>query len=219
MFRRRILNVCFGIFVLMLAVCSSVGFAQQCVDYSVYMRETGTWIDGADSVKRGTLLFQVDSNQFTIWDFSDPIVPLSISSIEWSQGGDFLSVDIVGNYAVIVDKDYGLRMVNISDLANPFWIGGAADFFMREVTIVGGLAYVSGAGTSFRIYDVETNPAVPEELTFYSTPGVPRQIYAEGDRAFVPCGTAGAVMTEKVRYMFNLAYGCVTGKVFPVVLI
>ncbi len=102
-----------------------------------------------------------------------------------------------GNYAYIANGDGGLRVIDISNPANPTEVG-AQDLQQNalDVAVSGRYAYVAtdgGAGFgpgSLRVIDI-SNPAAPVEQGFSITPGSARGVAVAGSYAYVAEGYSG----------------------------
>ncbi|MBK8129623.1 MAG: hypothetical protein IPK53_12235 [bacterium] len=82
--------------------------------------------------------------------------------------------------AFAVTDTTGLRIVDISDPANPQEVGfydtpGEA----RGVAVSGSYAYVADGNSGLRVIDV-TNPSLPLSVGFYDTPGYARCVAVSG---------------------------------------
>ena len=100
-----------------------------------------------------------------------------------------LNVVVSGNYAYIATGRTGLRVVNISDPANPYETG----FYDTPghacgVAVSGNFAYVTdGYEGGLRIIDI-SNPANPYETGYYEMPGFVNGVVVSGDFAFIAHG-------------------------------
>jgi len=113
--------------------------------------------------------------------------------------GRAYSVHVSGNYAYVADSSAGLRVIDISDPANPNEVGFYHDprqgipEHARKVHVSGDYAYVAdsawNAATGYtnaglRVVDIST-PANPNEVGFRNTPDMAYGVYVSGDYAYV----------------------------------
>ena len=105
---------------------------------------------------------------FSIIDIQFPSAPNFISSIYINEA---YGIDVKGNYAYIAEGNTGLQIYNISNPANPTFVGqkilpGSA----KDVKVIGDLAYVADEYAGLRIIDV-SNPQAPVEVGYFDSPG------------------------------------------------
>ena len=86
---------------------------------------------------------------------------------------------VAGNYVYVADRSVGLRVVDVSDRANPVEVGFYAPRGAWTVAVAGNYAYTG----SLRVLDV-SNPANPTEVGFYEAPELCRGIEVAGDYAY-----------------------------------
>ncbi|WP_298933580.1 hypothetical protein [uncultured Ramlibacter sp.] len=159
----------------------------------------------------GTLLhFQPDANysgsladaiSFKTWDRSGGYtngqagVQLSTEPSglagTYNTGGDSLGVALSGSYAYVADGGAGLRIIDISNPANPTLVGtyntsGTA----RSVAVSGSYAYVADGGAGLRIINI-SNPANPTLVGTYDTDGIANGVAVNGSYAYVADDAAG----------------------------
>jgi hypothetical protein len=109
--------------------------------------------------------------------------PMAGSLFEGTVG-----VTVMGNYAYVANTLSGLRIINVSDPANPYEVGfyntpGTA----TGVVVNGDYAYVAAGNAGLRIIDV-SDPANPVEVSFYDTPGYAAAVSVIGNYVYVADG-------------------------------
>ena len=89
-----------------------------------------------------------------------------------------------GRYAYVADSDSGLRVIDVSNPANPREVGSFDTPGTAEgVAILNGCAFVADGGFGLRVIDI-SEPAHPYETGYYDTPGYARGV-AVGDSGLV----------------------------------
>ncbi len=119
-----------------------------------------------------------------IFDISTPSAPRRLGGN--TTKGAVYDVVASGKYAYLADGKIGLRIVDVSDSANPITVGtlrlpvGDA----VKVALEGTLAYVLDTGNKMRIVDVE-NPFLPTLVGTYSAAGRPVDLVVRGGYAYL----------------------------------
>ncbi len=94
-------------------------------------------------------------------------------------------VAVSGAYAYVADGWKGLRVVDVSNPAQPREVGSYdTPGWAEGVAVSGAYAYVADGGASLRVVDV-SNPAQPREVGFYKTPGNAVGVAVSGAYAYV----------------------------------
>jgi hypothetical protein len=143
----------------------------------------------AEAVARqGDHAYLVTGPWLVILDISDPDNPARVGAYEMSISYA-RDVAVAGTHVYIAADDGGLRILDISDPAEPFEVGDSPEVNQAmAVTVVGGYAYVCDSTDKVRIIDV-SDPASPtlagtydpsfhdyiHDVTVTSDPG---QVYA-----------------------------------------
>ena len=146
-----------------------------------------------DSVKvDGNYLYALDKNiGLKIFDISNENNITEIGAIDTT--GDAKDVYIDGNYAYIADGKDGLKIVDISDKTSPVLKGNVNLPDSAEalsVKVKNGMAYVVAGDRGVFMVDVSV-PTYPTLKGSYNTEGSARDIFIDGDYAYVADGMAG----------------------------
>ncbi len=130
----------------------------------------------------------VGHGYFKVVDVSDPAHPYEVSTFKTSNGGSrnrgARAAQVIDNHAYVADsEDYGLRVFDVSDPAEPIDVevssGGAEDFVLRD-----GYAYTTnGSQGGFRVFDV-SDPTALKGIGFYETPGRTGDVALVDDYAY-----------------------------------
>lgn len=106
------------------------------------------------------------------------------------------NVDAAGAFAYVASGSTGLRVVRVSDPANPA-IVGAFDTpgNANDVRIVGNLAFIADGSSGLQIINV-TNPLAPVAAGTVDTPGDAIDVMVFGGRAYIADGAAGLAIVN-----------------------
>ncbi|MCI0513057.1 T9SS type A sorting domain-containing protein [candidate division KSB1 bacterium] len=114
---------------------------------------------------QGHYVYVINANKLKIFDISDLDSPSFVGEAMTSEEWDG-AVTVEGNYAYIADGSGGLRVINITDPANPVEVGfydGAAG--ARGVTAAAGYVYVSETDAGISLFKNDLLTAVdPEQV-------------------------------------------------------
>lgn len=124
-------------------------------------------------------LYLGSSMSFLIYNISSPAAPQLIGSLDLPEmtGAYMTDIAIAGEYAYVAYVAGGLRIIDISDLAEP------AEVAMIEGDIysvaVSGTTLVASDDGVIRVLDV-TNPLDPIQVGYYNTDACPKQMMIVG---------------------------------------
>ena len=104
---------------------------------------------------------------------------------------DVASMAVENGHAYVAEYQYGIRVVDISDPANPVEVGfydtpGDA----HGVVVVGEIAYVADFDQGLRVLNI-ADPAQPVEIGSYDTPGEAQSLTIAGEYVYVADGSDG----------------------------
>ncbi len=134
-----------------------------------------------------------------IIDVSNPSTPFEVGSIEVAN--ITWDIDVSGNYVYIAAHNSGLRIINVSDPANPILAGVYADHTVHDVQVVGNTAYLASPDFNggFIILDV-SDPSNPTLINQYNPSGFPDpfDVAVKDNYAYIsaPVGTADIILLD-----------------------
>ncbi len=138
--------------------------------WGVYVKDNYAYVAGDDNL--------------WIYDITNAPIATLIGQCNEIQHG--WGVYVSDNYAYVADQEYGLRIINVSDPANPYLVStfdtpGEA----RHVQVVNNFAYIADGFYGLRIIDV-SNPNTPTEIGYYLAPaGYFLDLQVAGDYIYV----------------------------------
>ena len=120
------------------------------------------------------------------------------------------AVAVSGSYAYAASSVSGFHVINISDPANPSFVGAypipGAD--IHNIYVAGNYAYIADGANGLRIIDV-TSPAAPYIADTLDTPGTAYDVYVVGNYAYVAADNGGLHVVD----IFNAADPTIVGSV------
>jgi len=139
---------------------------------------------------QGSYAYIGAGSHLVILNTADPAHPTVIGQTGVLPGM-VRGVVVSGAYAYVAAENAGLRIINVSDPANP----SEASFYdtpgsAYDVAVSGSYAYVADGDAGLRIINV-ADPANPSEASFYDTPGSAQDVMISGSYAYVADGDAG----------------------------
>lgn len=125
-----------------------------------------------------------------IADVSDSSLPDFISHL--NMPGNNGNMAKSGNYLYISDQEDTLRVVSVSNPANPSQVGKLAFSVdqARGICVSGNYAYIACRGTGLLVVDVST-PSSPSLAGSYNTPGQAYDVFVDDTLAYVADGVQG----------------------------
>ncbi len=101
---------------------------------------------------------------------------------------------MAGSYAYVADDGKGLRIIDISDPANPSETGYYdTPGYAYDVAVAGNYAYIADYYQGLRVIDV-SDPAHPVQVGLYDTLGEAYGVAVAGGYAYVADGSGGLVI-------------------------
>ena len=164
--------------------------AQDCVDYSKYLR----WVhcEGDDArvgiTMVGTLSYQsVGGRGLVIYDVSNPNAPVELGVAD--TPGVCLGNIVVGDLAYVADGNYpGFCVVDVSDPYAPTVLGsaGPGSGYLYDLAMVApDTVWVADGYYGIRIFDV-TDPAAPRMIGSFSSGNSPWSLEVHDGDVYVP---------------------------------
>ncbi|MEZ4647725.1 MAG: FlgD immunoglobulin-like domain containing protein [Candidatus Eisenbacteria bacterium] len=93
-----------------------------------------------------------------VYDISDPSAPTLVFSEPGLKVG-CLALD--GDILLVGDRDYGLRVYDVTVGASPAELGSLATTALRKIQIEGGLAFIEADGVGVIVVDYASDPSQP----------------------------------------------------------
>ncbi|MBS3029212.1 MAG: DUF4347 domain-containing protein [Dolichospermum sp. DET50] len=131
----------------------------------------------------GTSLHLSDIVAHTLTSYQGVFAPTLVGNYDTS--GYAISVQVVGNYAYIADRDSGLQIIDISNPTTPTLKGNYVTSGLAwEVQVVGNYAYVAYDTSGLQIIDI-SNPTTPTLKGNYNIPSYAYGVQVVGNYAYV----------------------------------
>ncbi|PIP53272.1 hypothetical protein COX08_01900, partial [Candidatus Beckwithbacteria bacterium CG23_combo_of_CG06-09_8_20_14_all_34_8] len=175
---------------------------------------TGLWSSGADTINfstNGSEMMRINSSGYVGIGTTEPTEKLALA------GGNFLQtaygnptlkgsiatadasfgVYVSGKYAYLADEAAGLRIIDVSDPANPIALGSydSGSNNVISVKVAGKYAYIGYFENSMSIVDV-SNPYSPSLVANVALSGRARDLYVSGKYVYVAAGFAGLQIVD-----------------------
>jgi hypothetical protein len=131
----------------------------------------------------GTSLHLSDIVADTLNTYQGVFAPTLVGNYDTS--GYAISVQVVGNYAYVADRDSGLQIIDISNPTTPTLKGNYdTSGYAYGVQVVGNYAYVADDYSGLQIIDI-SNPTTPTIKGNYNTSGSATSVQVVGNYAYV----------------------------------
>ncbi len=153
----------------------------------------GRWTGGycAATAVNGSICYFGSGAYFEIVDFSIPSSPVELGKLELSSLSTISDIFINNNFAYVADGWDGLRIIDISNSANPVEVGSfSSDDLALDVFVAGNYAYLANDLAGLRILDV-SNPTNPVEVGHFDTEGNSEGVFVNGNYAYLADGDFG----------------------------
>ena len=130
-------------------------------------------------------LAYIGRGNFSILDITNKTHPVEIGSYE-KDNPHIRDIEIVGDFAFVLDSYDGLIILNMSDPANPHEVRtlGGLGGTVRDIFIQGDYAFMAEALYGLWILDI-SNPNFPSAVSRTPTGGNAREVRIKGDYAFL----------------------------------
>jgi hypothetical protein len=179
----------------------SVVDANECIDYERYLHVIAT-LDTGIALRvysKDNLVFVVDDDDHVrIVDLSSPSSPQWVGTLPYLRPPSIAFLDDL----VLVVQDWGLHVVDISDIENPVVVGHISIPGGVDIAVEGVYAYLARGSLGLSILDM-SNPSEPQVLGSLDTPGTARAVCISGDRAYLADGSVGGLSVIDVSNRQN----------------
>ncbi|GEM_PF-4089465 len=134
--------------------------------------------------------------ELLIMDISNPTSPLTVSQTPIPANPIIEDIQVVGNIAYIATGWNGLRLMDISQPANPRELSFVAiNDYAYRVVISGTRAYLADGDKGLRIFDIATAQS-PQQLGEYDTHGTAKDLVLVGNQAYIADGDRGVQVID-----------------------
>jgi len=113
-------------------------------------------------------------------DLGHPPAPITLGRQETSARA--YGVAVSGDYAYLAADSDGLQVINVSNPAQPQWVGGYTNGFARNVAVSGHYAYL--ANGDLEVIDI-SNPVNPQGVGKYDADGYLGAVAVSNNLAYV----------------------------------
>ena len=121
------------------------------------------------------------------------------------------NVDVAGDYAYVAAGSQGLKVVQVSNHAQPVIIGSLdTEGTAIDVRVVGNIVYLADGERGLHIIDV-SDPHAPKSLAVYDTAGIAQDIKIDQQFAYIADGVAGLEIVDVHKPSQPLFVATVTG--------
>jgi len=135
-----------------------------------------------NSAASGSLMYLVDSDEFSIFDISNPSEMNLVGSVAMGfPRGEYRDVHIADGRAYL-STDGSVEVIDIADPANPTYLGTYSILNARKAETIGDIGYVASF-SGLHILDV-SEPGSPE-VGFVATVGSARSVVVEQGLAYI----------------------------------
>ncbi len=121
---------------------------------------------------------------FHVLDVSDPSAPALAALLDLGHD-DYWGIDVVGNICYVAAGNEGLLVIDVSDPANPIWVGQYnTSHFCHSVDVQGNYAYLADWSGGLKVVDI-TDPTNPSFVDNLGLPGDSKSVAVDGNVAYV----------------------------------
>ncbi|MBI5359286.1 MAG: fibronectin type III domain-containing protein [Planctomycetes bacterium] len=125
-----------------------------------------------------------------------PAPEYMIGVCDYSQVKAANGLYVSGHYAYVTDYNTGLKIINISDPAEPVLVGSLDTAGTAyDVFVEGNYAYIADGDAGLQIFDI-SNPAMPVWTGSLSTQWGARSVFVSNGYAFIASGDGGLCMAD-----------------------
>lgn len=142
---------------------------------------------------QGNFVYSADEWGLSIYDLTQPGSIKTIGRVELQQEGDqTLALSVVGDYAYVADSASGLKIVDVSDPADPKLVQVLKDGnTVGSIFGMGDLLYLGYYGEGLAVAKNPNPGSLPSVLEKYKTKGSVEEITAANDILIVSEGSGG----------------------------
>ncbi len=142
------------------------------------------------TISNNNLFITYENDGLVIYNITDSTLPVKTGSYQFA-GYKSYDIKLSGNYAFInqVAKNWspgnaGIRILNISDVSNPFEAGFyQMEYSPESYTVYNNLLFLSGIDSGLKIVDV-SNPGTPSEIGTYLENKIINDLFVSGNYLF-----------------------------------
>ncbi|MGB9561985.1 MAG: hypothetical protein ACPL6C_04140, partial [bacterium] len=128
------------------------------------------------------------TNGVRIFDISTPSYPIETAYLD--MGGNIVDVVVRAPYAYVIDRWYGLYVVDVSNPYVPSVVGSLAGSSFSRIAVSGNYAFVSARADGLKIINIQ-DPSNPTLITTYTDGANILSSYPVGNKLYVAKGSAG----------------------------
>ena len=139
---------------------------------------------------RGSLAYISEGGRLVILDISDRTRPLVVGKTDYLPG-IIEDMIVIGDHAYVANGRGGLRIIDITNPANPFEVGSfETPGYPEGIAVTGNYAYIADRWEGLRIIDI-TNPANPFEVGSFETQDLAKDVGIAGNYAYIAGNSQG----------------------------
>lgn len=128
-------------------------------------------------------VYAVGPSGLRVYDVTDSPYGVLVSKYETS--GQTHDVAVAGDYAYLVDDDYGLHVTSIADVTDPQRVAGYPEWDVNAVAVVGDYAYIVNNDDGLHVINI-ADPTAPRWVDVcYTGLGWAEDVAIVGDYAYV----------------------------------
>lgn len=137
-----------------------------------------------------TLYVAAEYDGLVVYNLSNPASPAFVTKYDFVSSGYIYDVKVSGNYAFCVNGYFGstntLGVVNVSDPANPFYVGGyKTSGAAYEIDVQGQYAYLASYTNGLQIFDISTPTSPVLKGAYRATSPYAGQVSVSENYAYV----------------------------------
>jgi hypothetical protein len=147
---------------------------------------------------RGCLLYLAEISRIRIFDISNPEIPLEVGG--WESTNRAEAINVLGDYAYVADYRGGLKILNVSNSSNPYWVNTILPHFdsiiYSKPVIQNSKLIISDVNwNELLVYDL-TNPAYPNLIESYKWNRTSYELVSTEDYLITANGSSGYTILD-----------------------